>query len=186
MKWYGILLIIILIGSVVLFVGYFTDFENVFSKKILPKIFEYDCAKNYDETIDIFYTKYDPTQSSNSPNNYEVYLLMKKKSEAFIENSCDLTKESWIYKSKYEGELWASDWTKAVHYNQKYQDTMLSKSDLVDRAMNYYKLKSDGTPCDDDRRWVEDRNACIREERARKIFYSWNLEWLSDHPEYDY
>ncbi len=61
----------------------------------------------------------------------------------------------------------------------------LTKRDLVDRAMNYYKLKPDGTACDDDRRWVDDRNACVRMKTAHKVFNSWDLEWLRDHPELD-
>ena len=61
----------------------------------------------------------------------------------------------------------------------------LTQQNLVNRAMNYYTISPDGIPCDDDRRWVDDRNACIREDRANKIFYSWDLEWLRDYPEFD-
>ncbi len=59
----------------------------------------------------------------------------------------------------------------------------LTQSTLVKRAMNYYKIQPNGTPCDDDRRWVED--TCRPMKRANKIFYSWDLEWLRDHPEFD-
>ncbi len=59
----------------------------------------------------------------------------------------------------------------------------LSKQKLVERAMNYYKVKPNGEPCDDDRRWVED--TCIPMKRAHKLFHSWDLEWLRDHPELD-
>jgi len=64
-------------------------------------------------------------------------------------------------------------------------DKYLTNRDLVDRAMNYYKLKPDGTACDEDRRWVDDRNACVRMKTAYKVFNSWDLEWLQDHPELD-
>jgi len=71
------------------------------------------------------------------------------------------------------------------NYIKNNPDEFLTQNDLVDRAMNYYKLKPDGTPCDDDRRWIEDKNNCMRQERASKIFFSWDLEWLRDHPELD-
>jgi len=58
-----------------------------------------------------------------------------------------------------------------------------TQTDLVNIAMEYYKVKPDGTLCDEDRRWVEDREACIREDTARKKFYSLDLNWIKDHPE---
>lgn len=58
-----------------------------------------------------------------------------------------------------------------------------NKENLVNIAMEYYKVKPDGTSCDDDRRWVETRGICIREDTARKLFYTWDLEWIRDHPE---
>jgi len=68
-------------------------------------------------------------------------------------------------------------------YVQNNPDEFLTQSNLVDRAMNYYKLKPDGTACDNDRRWINDRNTCVRKDTANKIFYSWDLEWLRDYPE---
>lgn len=53
-----------------------------------------------------------------------------------------------------------------------------NKHDLVKLALEFYKNKPDGTPCDDDRRWVEDRNNCIRQATAEKVFYYYDLEWL--------
>jgi len=57
----------------------------------------------------------------------------------------------------------------AKYYNQH---------DLVKLASEFYKNKPDGTPCDDDRRWVEDRNNCIRQATAEKAYYYYDLEWL--------
>ena len=62
-----------------------------------------------------------------------------------------------------------------AEYVKNNPNEFLTQSDLVDRAMNYYKLKPDGTPCDDDRRWVEDREACTPMKRAYKIFHTWDL-----------
>ena len=53
-----------------------------------------------------------------------------------------------------------------------------TKQSLVKKAMEFYKLKPDGSACDDDRRWIEKNNACIREERAEKQYYYYDLEWL--------
>jgi hypothetical protein len=69
------------------------------------------------------------------------------------------------------------------NYVRNNPNEFLTQSDLVDRAMNYYKIQPDGTPCDDDRRWVED--TCRPMKRAYKEFYSWDLEWLRDHPQLD-
>jgi len=49
---------------------------------------------------------------------------------------------------------------------------------LVKKALEYYKIKPNGTSCDEDRRWLEDRNACVRTERAASEFSKWDLEWL--------
>jgi len=57
----------------------------------------------------------------------------------------------------------------AKYYNQH---------DLVKLALEFYKVKPDGTPCDDDRRWVEDRNNCVRMKTAEKVYYLYDLEWL--------
>jgi hypothetical protein len=56
-----------------------------------------------------------------------------------------------------------------------------TKQSLVKLAMEFYKVKPDGSLCDEDRRWIEDRKACIPSERANKIFYSHDLEWLRYH-----
>ncbi len=61
----------------------------------------------------------------------------------------------------------------------------LRQSDLVNRALNYYKNQPDGTPCDEDERWVDDKGYCRSIKRATKAFYTWDLEWLRDHPELD-
>jgi hypothetical protein len=53
-----------------------------------------------------------------------------------------------------------------------------SQSDLVKLASEFYKNKPDGTPCDDDRRWVEDRNNCVRQATAEKAYFYHDLEWL--------
>jgi len=53
-----------------------------------------------------------------------------------------------------------------------------TQQDLVKKAMEFYKFKPDGTACDDDRRWVEKNNVCIRQERAATQYYSYDLEWL--------
>ena len=53
-----------------------------------------------------------------------------------------------------------------------------TQSDLVKLASEFYKNKPDGTPCDDDRRWVEDRNNCIRQATAEKAYFYHDLEWL--------
>lgn len=53
-----------------------------------------------------------------------------------------------------------------------------TKQDLVSKAMKFYKFKPDGTACDDDRRWVEKNNACIRQERAGSQYFYYDLEWL--------
>lgn len=57
----------------------------------------------------------------------------------------------------------------AKYYNQH---------DLVKLALEFYKNKPDGTACDDDRRWVEDRNNCVRLATAEKVYYLYDLEWL--------
>jgi len=53
-----------------------------------------------------------------------------------------------------------------------------TQSDLVKLASEFYKVKPDGTPCDDDRRWVEDRNTCVRQATAEKAYFYHDLEWL--------
>ena len=53
-----------------------------------------------------------------------------------------------------------------------------TQSDLVKLASEFYKNKPDGTPCDDDRRWVEDRNNCVRQATAERAYFMYDLEWL--------
>ena len=66
---------------------------------------------------------------------------------------------------------------------KKNPENFLSQNDLVDRAMTFYQLRPDGTACDEDKRWVEDRNNCI--QRAEKEYFTWDLEWLREYPELD-
>lgn len=61
---------------------------------------------------------------------------------------------------------------------QKNPAKYYTQNDLVKLALEFYKNKPDGTPCDDDRRWVEDRNNCIRISTAEKKYYTYDLEWL--------
>jgi len=70
-------------------------------------------------------------------------------------------------------------------YVRNNPEEFLTKQDLVKKAMEFYKLKPDGTACDDDRRWIEKNNACIRQETAEKKYYYYDLEWLRYHPELD-
>jgi len=63
-------------------------------------------------------------------------------------------------------------------YVKNNPEEFYTQKTLVQKAMEYYKVKPDGTPCDEDRRWVETRNGCVREQTAHRVFYSWDLEWL--------
>ncbi len=63
-------------------------------------------------------------------------------------------------------------------YVKNNPEEFYTQQTLVQKAMEYYKVKPDGTPCDEDRRWVETRNGCVREKTASRAFYSWDLEWL--------
>lgn len=72
----------------------------------------------------------------------------------------------------YEGILYAEE------DRQKNPAKYYTKQDLVNLAMEFYKNKPDGTSCDEDRRWVEKSNACVRQETAHKTYYYYDLEWL--------
>lgn len=65
---------------------------------------------------------------------------------------------------------------KDIHENpEKYY----TQKDLINIAVQYYKVKPDGTLCDDDRVWIDERSICMREGSAiKKHIQYYDLEWL--------
>ena len=85
-----------------------------------------------------------------------------------------------------------TEWRTAIHGESQFYEELIhthedskknpekyyTQQDLVKKALDFYKKRPDGTFCDDDRRWVEERQNCIPLQRATKIYYNYDLEWL--------
>jgi len=106
-------------------------------KTTIKPIFSfYDCAKTYDERMDLIHPYYESMQMDKVPDeiHYKAYDL----SMEYLKNRCAITIESWAHESNHESKIWDSPWRAESYMSQLILGEVEPKNDSDRKIIEQY------------------------------------------------